>query len=115
MKHVRVLFVIFFLVLVFVIAVQNYENLKTPLILSVNLLFFRYETPGMPLASVAVICFLIGTIIMGLYGLTERFRLRRQIKTLLAEARERDNELNSLRNLPVTTEVVNLEQDPEMQ
>jgi hypothetical protein len=38
--------------------------------------------------------------------MTERFRLKRKIKTLTKEANEKDKELNSLRNLPVTTDDV---------
>jgi hypothetical protein len=36
----------------------------------------------------------------------ERFRLKRQIKTLTKELQIKDQELNSLRNLPITSDDV---------
>ena len=44
--------------------------------------------------------------ISGLYGIIERFRLKKQIKILESASRERDKELNSLRNLPITSDDV---------
>ncbi len=110
MKHFKAIIVILILLLAFIVAVQNYANLKTPVIFSIDLLFVKYSTPNIPLAFVAVITFLIGVIVMGLYGMMERYRLKRQIKTLLGEVRERDMELDSLRNLPVTAESISSEQ-----
>ncbi len=107
MKYVKVLLLFLLVVLVVIVAVQNYENLKTPVVFSVDLIFFGYESSAIPLACVAVITFLVGILSMGLFGITERFRLKRQIKTLLGETRKRDRELNSLRNLSVTTEETN--------
>jgi uncharacterized integral membrane protein len=107
MRHIKALAVFLVVVLVVIVAVQNYENLKTPVVFSLNLMFFRYESPAIPLACVAVITFLVGIVSMGLFGITERFLLKRRIKTLQGEARERDKELNSLRNLSVATEETN--------
>ena len=58
----------------------------------------------MPLYYVLPITFLFGVLITGLYGIRERFRLAKQIKTLIAESKAKDKELNSLRNLPITSE-----------
>jgi putative membrane protein len=106
MKHLRVIVVILFVLLVIIIAVQNYEAMSTTVNFRVNLVFFNYETAPMSIYFVVVIAFLIGVIVTGLYGMTERFRLKRKIKTLTKEANEKDKELNSLRNLPVTTDDV---------
>ncbi len=110
MKHLKAILIILFVLLVIIVAVENIPNLKTPVVFMVDLGFVKYQTPDIPLASVAIITFLIGVLCMGLYGITERFRLKRQIKKLLGEAMEKDKELNSFRKLPVTTEVVNTEQ-----
>lgn len=104
MKHIKALFLILFVLLIIIVSVQNIPNLKIPVVFKVDLGFFKYQTPNIPLASVAVVTFLIGILSMGFYGITERFRLKKQIKTLLSEARERENELNSIRNLSVTAE-----------
>jgi uncharacterized integral membrane protein len=104
MKHLKVIFIILFVLLVVIISVQNYAPMSTSVKFRVNLIFLNYETAEMSLYLVSIICFLIGVIFAGLAGITERFQLKRQIKILTKDAKEKDKELNSLRNLPVTTE-----------
>ena len=104
MRHLRAIFVILFLLFVFIVAVQNYSVLTTPIKFRADLIFFEYETSGMPVALVAVITFAVGVILMGGYGMFERFRLKRQIKELARAAEQKDRELSSLRNLPVTSD-----------
>lgn len=104
MKHLKVIFVILFVLLVVIIAVQNYTPMSTSVKFRVNLVFFNYETPEMSLYLVSIISFLIGVLFAGLAGIAERFQLKRQIKILTKDTKEKDKELNSLRNLPVTTE-----------
>ncbi len=104
MRHLRGIVVILFILLVIVVAVQNYQAFSTPVSFRVNLVFFQWESAAMSLYLVAVITFLIGVIASGCYGIAERFRLKKQIQALVKEAKEKDNELNSLRNLPVTTD-----------
>jgi len=113
MKHVRWIVVILVVLLAFIVAVQNYEAISTPVKFKVDLVFFGYETSGFPLSLVAIVTFLVGVILSGLYGMAERFRLKRQIKTIMRDAREKDKELNSLRNLPVTTEDMSPDQIPD--
>jgi ATP adenylyltransferase len=115
MKHVRVVLIILFVLLIIVVAVQNYAPMATKVTFRLNLLFFNHETPPMSLYLVVVIAFLLGVILMGFYGITERFRLKRQIKALKKESRGKDQELQSLRNLPVTTEEVAPEEEQGMQ
>ncbi len=115
MKHLRAIAIILFLLLVVIVAVENYQALSNPVNFKVDLGFYKYESKGMPMALMAVIAFLIGVISMGLYGITERFHLKRRIKALRKEAEAKDKELNSLRNLPVTTEGVGPDQSPETQ
>ena len=104
MKHVRMISLLLFVLLVVIVAIQNYMPLSTPVKFRVDLLFFDYESADIPLYFVAVIAFLVGLIFAAVYGISERFRLKKQIKTLVREAKEKEKELNSLRNLPVTGE-----------
>ncbi len=106
MKQIKAVFVILFLLLVVIVAVQNYVPMTTPIKFKVDLLFVKYETPDTPLFIVIIISFVLGVIFTGLYGLGEHLRQRREIKSLLKEIEERDKELSSLRNLPVTSEPV---------
>jgi ATP adenylyltransferase len=60
----------------------------------------------MSLYFIVTIAFLFGVLVVGFYGIIERFRLKREIKSLLSASREKDKELNSLRNLPITSDDV---------
>ena len=112
MKHLKAIVVILFLLVVVVVAVQNYQALTTPITFKMNLLFFNAETTGLPVFLIAVITFLIGVICIWLYGISERLDFRRKIKTLMKDVRDKEQELNSLRNLPVTSEDMNSDQSP---
>lgn len=104
MSYIRAVVIILFALFVVVLAVQNHEAMSTPVQFRVDLLFFDFESSPMSFYTVAVITFLLGVLITGLYGIMERFRLKREIKMLRKQAGEKDKELNSLRNLPVTSE-----------
>ncbi len=106
MSHLKLVFVALFSLLVIVVAVQNHEAFGKTVTFRLDLLFFEYETSPMSLYFVAVITFLVGVLLTGLLGITERFRLRKEIGALKRMAREKDKELSSLRNLPVTGESV---------
>lgn len=106
MKHLRALIIILVLLLIVIVAVQNHPALSTQVQFKVDLKFWSGQTVPLSLYVVAVFTFLIGVLIAGLYGAVERFRLRREIKTLIRQGKQKDEELNTLRNLPVTSEVV---------
>ena len=110
MKHVKAIIVILFLLVVVIVAVQNYQALTTPISFKVNLLFFNAETSALPVFLIAIITFLIGVLCIWVYGISERLDYRRQIKMLMKEVKEKEQELNSLRNLPVTSEALDSEQ-----
>lgn len=112
MKHVKAIIVILFLLLVVILAVQNYQALSTPISFKVNLLFLNAESTGLPVFLIAIITFLVGVICTWLYGISERLGFKRQIKTLMKDVKEKEKELNSLRNLPVTTEDMSSVQPP---
>lgn len=106
MRHLRAMFIILFILLLVILAVQNYAVLATPVIFRVDLVFLKYETSEMPLALISVAAFVVGMLAAGFYGITERFRLKREIKVLTKDAAQKDQEIDSLRNLPVTAEGV---------
>ena len=106
MKHIKYLFLVFIMLLVFILLVQNHEAFNTKIILKANLLIGHYETPELSIYLISTISFVLGVIIIWVYDLLERIQLRRQIKKLKNESKEKDNELNSLRNLPIISENV---------
>ncbi|MCD6295878.1 MAG: LapA family protein [Deltaproteobacteria bacterium] len=115
MNHLRMIVVIFFILLVIIVAVQNYQAFSNTVTFRINLIFVDWESSAMSMYFVAVITFLVGILVAGIYGITERFHLKKRIKTLTKEAREKDKELNSLRNLPVTGEEMVSNQTPDLQ
>lgn len=106
MKQVRALGLILFALVIVVVVVQNFEAMSTSVRFRVNFLFFKHETPEISLYLLSVVFFLLGVVVMGLYGISERFSMKRQMKALRKEALEKDRELRALRNLPVTADDV---------
>ena len=115
MKNFKVIVVILFLLIVVVLAVQNYAALSTLIHFKADLRIFKYETPGMSVFLIAIITFLVGVVAVWVYGIGERLSMKREIKALTKEVREKEKELNSLRNLPVTTQDMELERSAEVQ
>lgn len=106
MKHVKLMVAILIMLLVVIIIVQNHKAMSTMVEFKVNLLFINYQSSAVSLYLIVTVAFVLGVLITGLYGIIERFRLKRDIKALIAVSREKDKELNSLRNLPITSDEV---------
>ena len=115
MNNIKWIILVLLLMLAFIVAVENYETLVTPVAFHFDLYFFKHQTSEMPLSLIAILTFLIGLFSAWLYGIKERFSLKKQIKALQLATKEKDNELNSLRNLPVTAEAIPSAETPEDQ
>ncbi|MFC1821326.1 LapA family protein [Thermodesulfobacteriota bacterium] len=114
MKHLKFLLAIILMLIVVVLIVQNHEAMSTRVQFKVNILTLQFQSPQLSLYHIVTITFLFGVIISGLYGIIERFQLKKEIKALRSAAQDRDTELNSLRNLPITSDDVNVsEMDKE--
>jgi uncharacterized integral membrane protein len=106
MRHVKAIVSILVMLFVVIIVVENLEQLSKTLTLRIDLLFWGAKTAPMAFYLVVIIAFLIGIFVAGLLGIFERFRLKREIKRLSNENKEKDKELNSYRNLPIVEEEV---------
>jgi len=106
MRHVKAIISILVMLFVVIIVVENLEQLSKTLTLRIDLLFWGAKTGPMAFYLVVIIAFLIGIFVAGLLGIFERFRLKREIKRLSKENKEKDNELNSYRNLPIVEEEI---------
>jgi len=111
MKQIKALVIILFLLLIVVLSVQNYAALATKINFKANLIFLNYQTAGLSIFLIAVVSFLFGVLVIWLYGLSERISFKRRIKALMKDVKNNEMELNSLRNLPVTTEALNSDDD----
>ncbi|MCF8146540.1 MAG: LapA family protein [Deltaproteobacteria bacterium] len=114
MRHVKAIIVILFLLVVVIVAVQNYQALATVISFKIDLLFFKAETSGLPVFLIAIIAFLIGVLSIWVYGISERLQFKRQIKILRKDVKDKEQELNSLRNLPVTSETMDSDHPPSL-
>jgi len=106
MKHLRFILAILIMLLIVVLLVQNNEAMSTEVAFRVNLVFLNFESSDVSLYHIVTIAFLFGIIVSGLYGIIERFRFKRQIKVLTHDLQDHEKELNSLRNLPITSDDV---------
>lgn len=105
MKHLKFILSIIIIIAIIIFFVQNNVTFSTRIGFGLDLfsLHKSYETS---IYYIIGISFLLGVFITGLCGIVERFQLKRQIKTLKTITKEKDKELNSLRNLPIASDNV---------
>ncbi|MFO7785293.1 MAG: LapA family protein [Thermodesulfobacteriota bacterium] len=104
MKHVKFILAILIMVVVLILIVQNQDAFSTALTFRVDLPGLQGEMSHISVYQVVTVSFLFGILVAGLYGMLERFRLKKEIRTLRKASSDKDAELNSLRNLPITSE-----------
>ena len=111
MKHLKFIFVILIVFILVILAYQNGEALFKTVQFRMNLGFFNeIRSPEIAVGLVMLMTFFLGVIVVGFCGIVERFRLNRQIKGYAKELEVKNNELNSLRNLPITSDDVKIDQ-----
>jgi len=109
MKYFKFIIAIVLIVLVLMIIIQNHQAMSTSVVFRLNLLFTEFTSTAMSLYVVIPIAFFFGVIITWFYGMLDHYRLRKEIRGLERIVREKDKELSSLRNLPITSEDVTSE------
>ena len=113
MKYLKFMLAVFLMLLIIIIAVQNHEAMSTNIVFKVNIFSLELQSSMVSLYYIVPTAFLFGVVITGLVGMMERFQLKKQIKVLVNTAQEKDEELNSLRNLPITADDVPMAQVKE--
>jgi uncharacterized membrane protein YciS (DUF1049 family) len=106
MKHIKFLVYVFIVFVVVTLIIQNHEAFNTRVIFRVNFIYSQFESAGITIYLISAIAFTLGLIISWLYNLLDRFQLKREITRLRNDIKNKDKELNSLRNLPITSERV---------
>jgi uncharacterized integral membrane protein len=100
MKHIKAIVSILLMLLVIILIVENLEQLSKSLTLRVDLLFWSHKTPPMQVYLLMIIVFLLGVFVAGFFGIFERFRLKKEIRSLSREKKERARQLDSMRSAP---------------
>lgn len=107
MGHIKVILGILIALFVIVLAVQNNEAMNQRIQLRVNPVIAQERKSGdITIYQLVLVSFLLGVLGTGTHGMIERFRLKKRIKRLTRELQDKDKELSSLRNLPLTYESV---------
>ena len=107
MTHLKAIVFILLGLAVVVLVVQNNAALSTTVKFRMNPYFFQERmTSDITLYEIVIVTYLLGVLSIGLYGIAERFRLKKKIKVLTRTLEEREKEVNNLRNLPITSEPV---------
>ncbi len=102
MGYIKVIILSAVVALAIIFMIQNITPLTNPLHIRLNLLFVNWESTPYPTYLVILLAFFVGLFAASLVGISERWRLRRQVKAQIKKTEELRGELNSLRNLPVT-------------
>ncbi len=106
MRFIKFLAVIVFFVLTMALFAQNMATLAAPLALSLHLLgadLFAFEYP---VYMYLLLGFFLGAILTLLYFVCEKMRLGRELSRSRKKIATLEQEVNSLRNLPLTDSVV---------
>ncbi|HEX9910701.1 MAG TPA: LapA family protein [Desulfatiglandales bacterium] len=107
MTHLKAIVFILIGLAIIVLVVQNNAALSTTVKFRMNPYFFQEKmTSDITLYEIVIVTYLLGVLSIGLYGITERFRLKKKIKVLTRTLEEREKEVNNLRNLPITSDHV---------
>ena len=104
MKHFKFLLAIALMLVVIIILVQNHETMSLQVSFRLDLLSLHLKTSSLSLYYVVTIAFVLGILVSAVYGILERFHLKKDIRMVTKELSDKEQELNSLRNLPITSD-----------
>ena len=96
---VFVLIIIFFISMVFF--VQNTPELSREVILSLELMQFKLMSQPLPYYFLILTAFVLGACLCTIYFLADKIRLSRQLNSCRSKISNLEQEVNSLRNLPL--------------
>jgi hypothetical protein len=107
MTHLKAIVFILIGLAVIILVVQNNAAFSTTVKFRMNpYLFSEKVTSDITLYEIVIVTYLVGVLSIGLYGIAERFRLKKKIRVLTRTLEEKEKEVNNLRNLPITSDTV---------
>jgi hypothetical protein len=107
MTHFKAIVFILIGLAIIILVVQNNDAFSKTVHFRVNPYFSQeYTTSEITLYEIVIVSYLLGVLSIGLYGIAERFRMKKKIKVLTRTLEEREKEVNNLRNLPITSDQV---------
>ena len=101
MKYLKLTGVVLLIILLGIIAMQNYDVLSAEFSFKFSIFSYLFETPPLSLYFIIIVIFLFGVILAVFFIVSEIFSLKNHIADLSEQLSDSEEELKSLRNLPV--------------
>ena len=105
MRYLKVLLLTLFFFVSMVFFIQNNEMLAHQLILKLELFDASFVSRELPFYLLVLLSFVVGSVFSMSYFLAEKIRLNHELKASKAKLAALEQEVTSLRNLPLEEEV----------
>lgn len=105
MRYLKVLLLTLFFFVSMVFFIQNNEMLAHELILKLELFDASFVSRELPFYLIVLLSFVVGSVFSMSYFLAEKIRLNHELKASKAKLAALEQEVTSLRNLPLEEEV----------
>ena len=106
MRYVKLFFLVLFLGVAVLFLVQNYETLTSQFQLEINFYFFALLGPALPLYIVILGAFLLGVVLSLIFFILDKISSAGQLKACRRKLARLEQEVTSLRNLPLQEQPV---------
>lgn len=97
MRKIKYLFWFIIAAVLIVFVAQNQQFFLDQKLLQIDLYFFDYETPKLPVGIYYLAVFIIGLLISYFYSLTEKFRNKKAIRKLNDQIKANEQQINKLK------------------
>lgn len=101
MRFLKILALLIFIAILLIFFQQNTEILNTGIQFQLAMFGNIWRSMQMPLYFVLVAAFFLGGVLTLLYFFIEKLRLAKQLRTCRSQIGKLEQEVNSLRNLPL--------------
>lgn len=104
MRYIKVLLLTLFFFISMIFFIQNNEMLSSDLILKLELFDLNFVSRELPFYLIVLLSFVVGSVFSMTYFLVEKLRLSHELKASKAKLAGLEQEVTSLRNLPLEEE-----------
>lgn len=104
MRYMKVLLLTLFFFVSMIFFIQNTAALSELMVLELDILGLELVSKQLPFYLIVLISFVAGAIFSLAYFLSEKLRLAKEFKAAKAKLAALEQEVNSLRNLPLETQ-----------
>ena len=101
MKYLKLTGIVLLIILLGMIAMQNYDVLSAEFSFKLNVFSYLFETQPLSIYLMIIVTFLFGVILTVFFIVSEIFNLRKRLADVSRQLSNYEEELKSLRNLPV--------------